>query len=310
MRKRTTLALLGTLLVAVLVVGATTGCGSKKKSAQGTMSGQPNILRGATGATGANGSTGSTGTGTGTGTTNTGTTTTAAGTLVFCSDTTYPPMESLVSGKPAGADVDIANAIAKLWGEKAQVDPTGFTGIIGALTANKCDAVISSLTDTAARRKTVDFADYITVGMLLMVAKGNPAHISDLNSLSGKTVAVEGATTEKDTLDAQNKIFAKNGKPAITIQIYPADTNAAIALLADKVDAYFADATPVLYYMKKNSGFEVAGKQIGAAPEGIATRKGDPLGAKFRRAISTLYANGEMQKILARWGLSQFAMAK
>jgi hypothetical protein len=64
-----------------------------------------------------------------------------------------------------------------------------------------------------------------------------------------------------------------SGKAKISIQIFPADTNAAAALLAGKVDAYFADATPVLYYMKKNPGkFEVAGKQIGAAPEGIAVR--------------------------------------
>ncbi|MGD0166815.1 MAG: ABC transporter substrate-binding protein [Gaiellaceae bacterium] len=272
MRKSTFLALLATMLTAVLVVAVTTGCGSKKSSSSTTSAA-------------------------------------GGGTITFCSDTTYPPMESLVNGKAVGADIDIANAIAKLWGEKAQIDPTGFAGIIGALTANKCDAVISALTDTAERRKTVDFADYITVGMLLMVAKGNPAHISNLNSLSGKTVAVEAATTEKDTLDSQNKIFAKEGKPKITIQIYPADTNAAIALLAGKVDAYFADATPVLYYMKKNSGFEVAGKQIAAAPEGIATRKGDPLGPKFEKAISKLYASGEMQKILAKWGLSKFALA-
>jgi ABC-type amino acid transport substrate-binding protein len=43
-----------------------------------------------------------------------------------------------------------------------------------------------------------------------MVKNGNPSHISDLASLSGKTVAVEAATTEKDALDAENKILAKS----------------------------------------------------------------------------------------------------
>ncbi|MGD0272561.1 MAG: ABC transporter substrate-binding protein [Gaiellaceae bacterium] len=263
MRKRTTLALLGAVLAAVLVAGATTGCGSKSNQ------------------------------------------------IVFCSDTTYPPMESLKGNEAVGADVDIANAIAKLWGKKAQIKTTGFDVIIPALLAKKCDAIISSLTNTAERAKKVDFADYVTVGALLMVKKGNPAQISDLNSLSGKTVAVQASTTEKDMLDAQNKILVKEGKAKISYLIYPADTNAAAALLAGKVDAYFADATPVLYYMKKTAGrFEVAGTQIDAAPEGIATRKGDPLGPKFKKAIADLYANGEMQKILAKWGISQFALAK
>jgi polar amino acid transport system substrate-binding protein len=229
--------------------------------------------------------------------------------LVFCSDTTYPPMESIVNGKPAGADIDIANAIAKLLGTKAQIKVTGFNVIIPALLQKKCNAIISAMTDNALRRKQVNFADYVDVGMSLMVKKGNPAHITGIASLSGKTVAVEAATTEKDALDQANVGLKNAGKPQITIKIFPGDTNAAAALLAGKVDAYFADATPVLYYIKKTGGkFQTAGPQLGTAPEGIATRRGDPLGAQFKTAIATLYSNGTMAKILAKWGLSAFAM--
>jgi len=235
----------------------------------------------------------------------------AAKTIVFCSDTTYPPMESLQGGKAVGADVDIANAVAKQLGASAQIKSTGFDVIIPALLQKKCDAVISAMTDTAARRQQVDFADYVNVGMLLMVKKGNPSNITGLSSLSGKSVAVEAATTEKATLDATNKTFAKQGKKPITIKIFPADTTAAAALLAGKVDAYFADATPVLYYIKKTGNkFQTAGGQIQSAPEGIATRKNDPLGPQIKKAITTLYANGTMQSILAKWGLTAFALKK
>lgn len=235
----------------------------------------------------------------------------AAKTIVFCSDTTYPPMESLQGGKAVGADVDIANAVAKQLGATAQIKTTGFDVIIPALRAKKCDAIISALTNTPARAKQVNFANYVTVGMLLMVKKGNPSGVTGLASLSGKSVAVQAATTEKDKLDAQNKTFSSQGKKSITIKIYPADTTAAAALLAGKVDAYFADATPVLYYIKKTSGkFETAGGQIDSAPEGIATRLGDPLGPQVKKAIATLYANGTMKQILAKWGLSAFALKK
>jgi polar amino acid transport system substrate-binding protein len=234
-----------------------------------------------------------------------------AKTITFCSDMTYPPMESLQGGKPVGADIDIANAVAKQIGAKAAFKNTGFTVIIPALLHKKCDAIISAMTDNAQRRKQVDFADYVTVGMLLMVKKGNPGHISGLASLSGKTVAVETSTTEGDVLKQLNKTFAKQGKKSVTVKSFPADTNAAAALLAGKVDAYFADATPVLYYIKKTGGkFQVAGKQIQAAPEGIATRKGDPLGKQINGAIGKLYTNGTMKKILAKWGISQFALKK
>lgn len=235
----------------------------------------------------------------------------AAKTIVFCSDTTYPPMESLVGGKAVGADVDIANAVAKLLGAQAQIKTTGFDVIIPALKAKKCDAIISALTATPERAKEVDFANYVTVGMLLMVKKGNPSHVTGLASLSGKSVAVQAATTEKAKLDAENKTLSKQGKAKITVKIYPADTSAAAALNAGKVDAYFTDATPALYYIKTTSGkFETAGGQIDSAPEGIATRKGDPLGAQMKTAIAKLYANGTMKTILAKWGLSAFALKK
>ena len=68
--------------------------------------------------------------------------------IVYCVDTTYPPAESIVNGKPAGFDIDIANAVAKQLGSTAQIKVTGFTVIIGALKAKKCNAIISSMTIT------------------------------------------------------------------------------------------------------------------------------------------------------------------
>ena len=76
----------------------------------------------------------------------------AAKTIVFCSDTTYPPMESLQGGKAVGADVDIAGAVAKVLGDQAQIKVTGFDVIIPALLGKKCDAIISAMTDTPAGR--------------------------------------------------------------------------------------------------------------------------------------------------------------
>jgi polar amino acid transport system substrate-binding protein len=229
--------------------------------------------------------------------------------IVFCVDTTYPPAESIVNGKPAGYDIDIANAIAKQLGSTAQIKVTGFTVIIPALKQKKCNAIISSMTITPERSKQVHFSPYLTVGTFLMVKKGNPSHVTDLASLSGKAAAVEAATTQLAALQAENKTLQKQGKPPITIKSYPADTSAAAAIQSGKVDAYLADATPVLYYIRKTGGkFQTAGKQVGIAPEGIATRIGDPLGPQINNAIQALYLNGKMKTILAKWQASQFAL--
>jgi polar amino acid transport system substrate-binding protein len=229
--------------------------------------------------------------------------------IVYCVDTTYPPAESIVNGKAEGFDIDIADAVAKNLGSTAQIKTTGFTVIIGALKAKKCDAIISSMTITPERSKVIDFVPYITVGQFLMVKKGNPDHVSTLASLSGKSAAVQSSTTELAALQAENKTLQKQGKPQITIKQYPADTSAAQALIHGHVSVYFADSTPVLYYVRTTGGkFQTAGKQIAIAPEGIGTRKGDPLGAKIRSAVHALYQSGQMKTILAKWQASQFAL--
>ena len=165
------------------------------------------------------------------------------------------------------------------------------------------------MTITPERAKSVHFTPYIDVGAFLMVKKGNPDHITDLASLSGKSAAVESSTTELAALQAENKILSKQGKPQITIKSYPADTAAAQAILSGHVSAYFADAPPVLYYIRKTNGeFETAGSQIETAPEGIATRKGDQLGLQINNAIQALYLKGQMKKILTKWQAAQFAL--
>jgi polar amino acid transport system substrate-binding protein len=242
-------------------------------------------------------------------TTTTGATSNVPNPIVYCVDTTYPPAESIVNGKPAGYDIDIANAIAKQLGSTAQIKVTGFTVIIPALLHKKCNAIISSMTITPERAKKVHFSPYLDVGTFLMVKKGNPSNVTDMASLSGKSAAVESSTTQLAALQAENKTLQKQGKPLITIKSYPADTSAAAAIQAGKVDAYLADATPVLYYIRTTGGkFQTAGKQVGIAPEGIATRIGDPLGPQINNAIQALYLNGKMKSILAKWQASQFAL--
>jgi polar amino acid transport system substrate-binding protein len=235
----------------------------------------------------------------------------AGGTLTFCSDITYPPEEFYQGTKPAGSDIDIGNAVAKRLGMKAVFQNTGFDGIIAALLAKKCDAVISGMNDTADRRKQVSFIDYLNVGQSLMVQKGNTKHVSSLASLSGKSVSVEVGTTNKTFLDQESKKLKSEGKPTIQVQAFPHDTDAAAALKTGRVDAYFGDSPVVAYYIQKDSSFAFAGSPVNPIPVGIAVRKNDPTTkAGIQKAITALYANGTIKRILAKWHMAAFALKK
>jgi polar amino acid transport system substrate-binding protein len=233
----------------------------------------------------------------------------SAGTLVFCSDITYPPEESYKAGTttPEGSDIDIGNEVAKLMGVKARFDNTGFDGIIAALLAKKCDAIISGMNDTPERRKQVAFVDYLKVGQSFMVQKGNPSNITSIASLAGKTASVETGTTNKDYLDQQSKMLTSQGKKAIHVTPFPKDTDAANALKTGKVDAYFGDSPVVAYYIEKDpKSFSIGGNPVNPIPIGIAIRKSDTqLQQAVKSAITALYSDGTMDKILTRWKLTK-----
>jgi polar amino acid transport system substrate-binding protein len=237
----------------------------------------------------------------------------SAGKLVFCSDITYPPEESYKEGTtiPEGSDIDIGNYIAKKMGVTARFDNTGFDGIIAALLAKKCDAIISGMNDTPERKKQVAFVDYLKVGQSFMVKSGNPEHITGISSLAGRAASVETGTTNKDFLDAQSKKLQAQGKKAIKVVTFPKDTDAANALKTGKVDAYFGDAPVVAYYIEKDpSSFSIGGTPVNPIPIGIAIRKSNTeLQAAVKRAVSVIYADGTMNKILTRWKLGK-AVAK
>lgn len=232
----------------------------------------------------------------------------SSGTLVFCSDITYPPEESYKPGTttPEGSDIDIGNYIARKMGVKARFDNTGFDGIIAALLAKKCDVIISGMNDTPERRKQVTFVDYLRVGQSFMVKTGNPEHIAGIDSLAGKAASVETGTTNKDYLDAQSKRLTSTGKKAIKVVTFPKDTDAANALRTGRVDAYFGDAPVVAYYIEQTpDAFALGGNPVNPIPIGIAMRKSDTdLRGAVTKAIHMIYADGTMNQVLKKWKLA------
>lgn len=234
----------------------------------------------------------------------------AAGKIVWCVDVSYPPEEFYAAdGTTAqGSDIDFATEIGKRLGVGTQIDNTGFDGIIPALLAKKCDLIISGMNDTEERAKQVDFVDYLKVGQGLLVAAGNPKGIHTLEDLSGKAVAVQLGTTNKDALDAANEALKAAGKAPIDIQTYQQDTDGFQQLALGRVDAFSTDSPVVAYYNSKpeNAGkFEVGGTPIDPAPIGIAvTKDNTALRDAVKAAIDAMYADGTMKSIVDKWGMT------
>jgi polar amino acid transport system substrate-binding protein len=229
-----------------------------------------------------------------------------SGKLQFCSDIGTPPLESYGPGhKPEGSDIDIGTEIAK----RLKLEPvwknTAFAGIIPALQAHNCDAILSQLFDKPERRKVVDFVDYMKSGEALLVPKGNPKGITSLATLCGKTAAAENGTTIADLLRAQSAKCEKAGKPKITVRLFLRDSDALQQLALDQVGGDGTTTETVSFVTSKQPGkYQLAGKPFAEILCGIATAKGNTaLHDAIAKAFSSMQADGTYHKILAKWHL-------
>lgn len=229
-----------------------------------------------------------------------------AGALKFCSDISGPPGEFYGPGHvPQGVDIDVGSNIAQRLGLKPVWVNTAFSGIIPALQAKHCDAIISELFIKPERKKIVDFVAYQTSGEELLVLKGNSPHITGLNgSLCGKKVAAETGTTVALYLQGQDKTCKAAGKPGVTINLFLRDSDAFDQLLVKHVDAYGTTTDTAGYRTRTSKQFQVAGKPFGRILVGIATNKGNkPLHEAIAQAFRAMKKDGTYAKIYAKWGL-------
>jgi polar amino acid transport system substrate-binding protein len=227
-----------------------------------------------------------------------------SGKIVFCSDMTGPPLEFLdESTKPIGSDIDIGREIAKRFGVKDEWNNIPFKGLIPALLAKQCDAIISQLFDKPERREAIGLVDYMNSSEALLVAAGNPKKLHKLEDLSGSKVAVENGTTIADLLAEQNKAFQAAGKKPIDIVVFPKDTDALQQLQIGQADVYGTTLETAAYYMSKAPGvFEVAGPPFHQILTAIGYRKDDQaLGASLQKAIDAMKADGSLRAILKKW---------
>jgi polar amino acid transport system substrate-binding protein len=232
------------------------------------------------------------------------------GSITVATDPTYPPIESKKGNAIVGLDPDLAAAMGQVLGVKFTFVASGFDGIVPALKGHRYDIAMSAMSDTKARQQVVNFIDYFSAGTSVIVATGNPKHVTGLDAtLCGLKVAAEKGTVQVDEANAQSK-KCPAGK-AITVSAFPDQTGVESALLAGRVDAVLSDS-PVNALLVSTSGGKfqaVPGPLVDAGPYGIAIPK-DSTGLQkaLQLALQAIIDNGQYKAILAKWKLSEGAI--
>ena len=228
------------------------------------------------------------------------------GSILFCTELAYPPWEMInpETNEPDGFDVEIAAAIAKGMGVISEHKDIAFDGLIPALQAGQCDAIISGLANRPARREVVDFVDYAIAGNSLLTKAGSSAQYNSLEDLSGLKVSVAVGSYLEDELKAANEKIAAAGKKEMTIVALTSGTDAFQQLVAGLADVYLGSTDQAGYFNKQKPGLvRIASPQLLTLTVGIATlHKDKNLHNAIKSSLKNMIGSGEYQKILDNWG--------
>ncbi|MGI5920694.1 MAG: basic amino acid ABC transporter substrate-binding protein [Syntrophomonadaceae bacterium] len=220
--------------------------------------------------------------------------------LLVASETTYPPFEFSQNGELTGFDMDLIRAIGEVQGYDVKISTLGFDALIPALKADKYDCVISAMTITEDRKKSVDFSEpYFDSGLVIAVAQDNN-DIKSLEDLKGKRLAGEVGTTG---LNAENEIKAQD--PTTQVAVFDAVGEAFMELQKGGADAVINDLPVTAYYIKTTGKdkIKIVGDVFSTGDQyGIAVKKGDTETLKMiNDGLAKVKANGEYDKIYTKW---------
>ncbi|HEX5561811.1 MAG TPA: ABC transporter substrate-binding protein [Nocardioidaceae bacterium] len=230
------------------------------------------------------------------------------GVLRVGTDASYAPMSSFGSdGRTIqGVEPDLGAQIGRVLGVRVRFVVRDFTALLPELRAGDLDLVMSAMTDTTQRARTVDFVDYFSAGTAILVQRGNPDGVTDIEDLCGKVVAVERGTTQVDLLARTQRNCAG---PRITVKAYPTNSDALLRLRTGRAAAVLNDLPPAAFLVndpRTRSHYQLASTvQYEPGLYGIAVPK-DRAGLRdaVKGALEELLDRRVYARVLDRWGVS------
>jgi polar amino acid transport system substrate-binding protein len=161
-------------------------------------------------------------------------------------DLSYPPFEMQdKAGNPDGVSVRLAEALAQHLGRPLEVVPMEFSGLIPALKTGAIDLILSSMTATEERAKSIDFSTpYASTGLALLVSKDSTIQSIDDLKQPGRTVTAKAATTA-ETWAIQHLPDAKR-------VVFEDQTACVMEVAQGRADAFIYDQLSIYKYAEEN----------------------------------------------------------
>ncbi|MEV0176049.1 ABC transporter substrate-binding protein [Streptomyces sp. NPDC050803] len=237
-----------------------------------------------------------------------------AGTLRVGSSVGFPPGAYYPNGSdkaPAGQDIDLANAVAKVLGVELDRQDASFETILPALGSGKYNFGTGNFGVTSERLRTIDFVTYINDGQGFAVKKGSStlkSKVTDLVQLCGLTIGTGAGTTFEATLTAQKAVCAKAGKKPYDVKVYAENGATLTALQQGRIDVIMSTINGLRYQAAQPASQTTFLGEYHRLDVGFAFKKGSPLTKAFQAAVNELIEDGTYERILDKWGTGASAI--
>ncbi|MEW6632076.1 MAG: transporter substrate-binding domain-containing protein [Pseudomonadota bacterium] len=216
----------------------------------------------------------------------------------------YPPFTSPdSSGKWVGWEIDFVDAVCAEEKMDCVITPVAWDGIIPALTTKKIDAIVSSMSITDERKKTIDFSDKYYNTPTAIIGPKDKKFGATPDDLKGKVIGVQVSTI--------HAVYAKKHfTGAQEIKEYQTQDEANNDLAAGRLDAVQADSVALSDFLKTDQGKACCDLKGMVAPDeevlgsgvGAGVRKEDTaLKEKFNAGIKAIRANGKYDEISKKY---------
>ena len=152
----------------------------------------------------------------------------------------YPPFEMRdAEGAPAGVSVELARELGRALGRSVEIENIAFDGLIASLKTGKIDLIISSMTSTQQRAKSIDFSEpYLKTGLCLLVGKESEVEgFGDVLVGEGSVVVKTGTTGHHQAVQSlpRDRILVLDSESSCVLEVVQGK---AIAFIYDQMSTY------------------------------------------------------------------------
>ena len=205
-------------------------------------------------------------------------------------------------GRITGYDGELARLIAIRLNRPIEFSNMKFMALIPALQSGKIDLIVTGMSATDERRKSVDFSQsYYTNSQVVLTRKWG-------DELSAPVAT--GLRTADDLKDKRIGVLLGSAQDAYATKTYPKATvlqyqtmsDIVLAVTSGKVDAGLYDVEALRDVLRQNDKLAMFGAPVFSASQGIGFRKDNAaLRDDFNGFLAEIRRNGTYADMLSRW---------